>query len=309
MPTNNPAPIAIVAYNRPWHLQQTIEALSKNEEASKSELFVFSDAPQNDTQNDAVMQVRDYLKTVTGFKSIQVIERQENFGLARSVIGAVEYVLTQFDRIIVLEDDLVTSRYFLQYMNAALELYADEPNVASIHGFFYDLGRVLPDTFFLRGTDCLGWATWKRAWHFFEPDGKILLKKLEDQKLGYAFDFDGSYSYSRMLKNQVAGKTSSWAIRWYAAAYLRNMVTLNPGISHIVHIGNDSSGTNFGNEKFLDTTLAVVPTPLSRIATAEDTTVRQYLVDFYRKTFIKEGNIFRFFHRIKMRLKKLMGTC
>ncbi len=306
MQTDTLAPIAIVAYNRPWHLRQTVDALLQNREAAASELYVFSDAAKNEENIQAVSEVRDYLKRLSGFKNIHVIERPENFGLARSVISAVKEVLQHHERIIVLEDDLVTSKFFLQYMNGALEVYADNEDVASIHGFFYNLNNPLPETFFLRGTDCLGWATWRRAWRHFESDGAVLLEKLKAQKLEYAFNFDNTYPYVEMLKCQIAGKTSSWAIRWHAAAYLKNMLTLNPGVSHVMHIGNDGSGTNFGNGSFLDTPLAQVPTRVKRIETREDVDVRNGLVAYYKEAFPKQRLVPRLAARIKNLIRNIM---
>lgn len=303
MKKNGPAPIAIIAYNRPLHLRKTIEALLLNPEVVKSNLYVFSDAPKNQEAYPAVRDVRSYLKAISGFKSISIIERESNFGLARSVVSAVDHVLAEHERIIVLEDDLVTSRFFLQYMNEALDLYAEQPEVASIHGFFYEFGKSLPDSFFLRGTDCLGWATWRRAWKIYQPDGQSLLTQLENQKLTAAFDFDNSYPYTQMLKDQIAGKISSWAIRWHASAFLKQMVTLNPGVSHIIHIGNDGTGTNFGNESFLDTELAQKPTILTKLPPKESRLARRKLIKFYRKTFPRPGIIQKLKQRIKMLLK------
>lgn len=287
------APIAIIAYNRPWHLEQTINALLRNTEASKSRLFIFSDAPRTEKDREPVKQVRKYLRSLKGFKKVTVVSRQKNYGLAKSVVSAVNHVLKYHKKVIILEDDLVTSPFFLQYMNAGLELYENDETVASIHGFFYDLGGKLPDTFFLRGTDCLGWGTWQRAWAAYEPNGQILLKKLEEKQLTRAFDYDGTFSYTQMLKDQIAGKISSWAIRWHAASYLKEMLTLNPGKSLVRHIGNDGSGTNVGFETFLDTRLTETPTPMYRIQTVENTEVRSRLAAYYRKIFRRPGIVHR----------------
>ena len=126
------------------------------------------------------------------------------------------------DKVIVLEDDLVTSPHFLQYMNDGLGIYERDDRVISIHGYSYPVHGKLPETFFLRGADCLGWATWKRGWDLFEDDGQRLLNELERRNLTRSFDFDGSYPYTQMLRDQIAGSNSSWAVRWYASAFLRD---------------------------------------------------------------------------------------
>ena len=151
----------------------------------------------------------------------------------------------------MLEDDLLTSPYFLDFMNEGLSIYEEDEKVISIHGYVYPISEKLPETFFLRGADCWGWATWKRGWDLFEPDGGLLLNKLEESKQTEEFDFNRSYPYTQMLKDQINGKTNSWAVRWYASAFLQNKYTLYPGKSLVSNIGGDGSGTNTGLNQFI----------------------------------------------------------
>lgn len=237
------SPIVLFVYNRPDHTQRTVESLKKNELALQSELFIFSDYPKNDQTKESVDEVRKYIKTVDGFKKVTIIEQVENFGLAKSIITGVTDIVNKYGKIIVLEDDLVSSPYFLKFMNDALEIYKDDNNVASVHGYIYPI-EDLPNTFFIKGADCWGWATWKRAWDIFEPDGQKLLDELKSRKLTKEADFNNSYKFTQMLKNQIKGKNNSWAIRWYMSAFLKDMLTLYPGKSYIQNIGNDDSGTH-----------------------------------------------------------------
>jgi len=244
------SPIILFVYNRPWHTRQTVEALKQNELASESELFVYSDGPKNAQAEPLVKEVREYLKTVDGFKKVTIIEREKNYGLAANIIDGVTNIVDEYGRVIVLEDDLVTSPGFLRYMNEGLDMYENEEKVASIHGYIYPLKHPekLPETFFIRGADCWGWATWSRAWKYFEPDGQKLLTELQSRKLMKEFDFGGSYPYTRMLKDQIEGKNNSWAIRWYASAFLRGLFTLYPRYSLVKNIGMDGSGTHCTTE-------------------------------------------------------------
>src|SRR5689334_19947926 len=116
----NLAPITLFVYNRPEHTRRTVEALLKNELAAESDLFIFSDAPKKPESDESVRMVRDYIHAITGFKSVTIIERDRNWGLADSIIDGVTSVVNQYGRIIVLEDDLVVSAHFLEYMNTAL---------------------------------------------------------------------------------------------------------------------------------------------------------------------------------------------
>ena len=155
---NEAAPITLFVYNRIDHTRQCVEALRKNLLANESALIIFSDAAKDVGSQNSVEEVRSYLKTIRGFTKIEIIERTNNFGLAKSIISGVTYVVNKYGRVIVLEDDLVTSPYFLIYMNKALDIYKNDDMVASIHGYIYPVKKALPETFFLRGADCWGWG-------------------------------------------------------------------------------------------------------------------------------------------------------
>ena len=237
------APIVLFVYNRTDHTKQTVEALQKNELASESELFIYSDAAKNEEAKNKVQEVRDYIHTIDGFKKITIIEREKNWGLADSIIDGVTKIVNEYGKIIVLEDDLVTSPYFLKFMNDALTMYENELKVASIHGYIYPIEN-LPETFFIKGADCWGWATWQDRWDIFEPNGQKLLEELKSTKLENEADFNGSYEFTKMLKDQIDGKNNSWAIRWYMSAFLKDMLTLYPGQSYVQNIGFSEEATH-----------------------------------------------------------------
>lgn len=236
-------PIVLFTYNRPEHTRRTVEALQKNELASDSELYIYSDGPKDADAVDKVKGVREYLNTIQGFKKLNIIHRDKNYGLSESVIHGVTEVVTAFEKVIVLEDDMVTSPFFLRYINEALTLYADEPRVASIHGYIYPIND-LPDTFFIKGADCWGWGTWKRAWDHFEADGRVLLQQLEDHRLQKTANFNNSFNYTQMLKDQIAGNNDSWAVRWYFSAFLNDLLTLYPGRSFVQNIGHGAGASH-----------------------------------------------------------------
>jgi len=248
------APIVLFVYNRPEHTRLMIETLQKNHFASESELFIYSDAPKRPEHESAVNEVRGYLKTITGFKRVEILERTSNYGLAKSIIEGVTNIINQYDKIIVLEDDLILSPHFLTFMNEALWKYEHTDQVISIHGFNVPIDYPHP-TFFLRGADCWGWATWRRGWALFNPDSRYLMEQLRKQKLLYDFDFEGCYNYSGMLQYQIDGIINSWAIRWYASAYLHNKLTLYPTRSLVQNIGGDGSGTHGQNAEQYQTVL------------------------------------------------------
>jgi Glycosyl transferase family 2 len=294
------APIVLFVYNRPLHTKQTIEALQRNSLAAESELFIYSDAPKNESAISEVARVREYIATVKGFKKVTITEREHNLGLAKSIIDGVTSIVDDYSKVIVLEDDLVTSPYFLQFMNDGLSMYQSDAVVASIHGYVYPIDNTdLPESFFVKGADCWGWATWKRAWSYFESDGGKLLNEIRSRKLERAFDYDGSYPLVKMLKGQIAGKNNSWAIRWYASAYLQGMLTLYPSRSLVRNIGQDCSGTHSGYGTFFDGELCMEKIVLQKQETVECIVGRErfvaYLKSIKRSFVTKVVNKLRYY--------------
>lgn len=280
------SPIALFVYNRPWHTEMTVQALQKNSLASASDLIIFSDGPKTEAASESVKQVRKYLKTIAGFKSVTIHESAQNIGLAKAIIDGVEKVLSKYDSIIVLEDDLITSPYFLSFMNDALCVYERQDNVVCINAYMYPVGVELPETFFLRGADCQGWATWRRGWKLFNHDGRSLLRELQQRNLIYDFNYNNSYSFSRILDHQQKGLVNSWAIRWYASAFLKDKLTLYPKKSLIKNIGFDNSGSNSSDwdKKRYETELPPGPIRVVEMRAEEDAAARSILAGYFRRT-------------------------
>ena len=277
------APIALFVYNRLDHTRRTVDSLKQNLLAQESDLIIFSDASKSELQAAKVRDVRDYISQISGFKSITIVERETNYGLAKSIIDGVTKVVNEYGRTIVLEDDLVTSAYFLKYMNEALEKYADDERVISIHGYVYPVMQSLPEAFFLRGADCWGWATWRRGWAHFNPDGQYLLNELKRRKLIGMFDFNGAYSFSKMLKGQIKGSNDSWAVRWHASAFLADKLTLYPGRSLVHNIGNDGSGTHCGDDMGYDLLVSLSPIDFTNIEVQASAQGQAAFEAFFRK--------------------------
>ena len=267
------------------NLKRTVEALKKNVLASESELYIYSDAPRTEEDNNNVAQVRKYIRTITGFRNIHITEREHNWGLAKSIIEGVSSQIAIHGKVIVLEDDLITAPYFLKFMNDALEMYKDDEKVGHIQGCDFTQDTSLPDTFFIKWTGSWGWATWERAWKHFNPDGKALLRQLEERKLTYKFDFNGKYGYTRMLRRQIEGKNNSWAIRWNASLFLDDMLSLNVGKSLVQNEGFDGSGTNCGGGGLYASNLYMNELKVERISEIkENDSARMAYVRYYART-------------------------
>ena len=246
---NNLAPIAIFAYNRPLHLESCIKALSKSQIFLSSKVFIFFDGPRNSEDAFNVNEVRRVAKELLK-DDAQFIYRDKNAGLSTSIIEGVSNILKCFNKVIVLEDDLLAHEDFLSYMNHALSKYEKDSNVFQISGHTFD-SKYLYDSnaIFLPFTTSWGWGTWKRSWDIFDLNANGWDVLLSDHQLRKKFNLDGSYNFSQMLIKQMGGGNDSWAIRWYWSVFIRNGLVLFPPFSLIQNIGFDGSGTN-GMGKF-----------------------------------------------------------
>lgn len=277
------APILLFTYNRPSHTRQTLNALLGNELSNESELFIFSDGYKGIEDKNEVMEVRQLVRSIKGFKKIHITEHGVNLGLAKNIIEGVTQVIETYEKVIVLEDDLITSPYFLTFMNEALDMFEEEKRIGHVHGYCYPLPK-LPDAFLTKWTGSWGWATWERAWRQFNPDGNILLKEIETRRLARTFDFNGQYPYTRMLRRQVKGQNKSWAIRWSASLFLNDMLSVNAGKSLVENIGFDGSGTHSSSQDIYATNLYPKKLSINIPSIEENHTVRRSIERYYGKT-------------------------
>lgn len=239
------APILLFTYKRIDTLKRTVDALLKNRLANLSNLYIFSDGYKSDNDKDAVRTVRDYLKTISGFKQITIIESPTNKGLASSIISGVSLILEKYDRVIVLEDDLITTPNFLTFMNSSLKFYENIDKVFSISGYSFNLGGFFDenDAYFLNRGWSWGWATWKNRWDMVDWEVKDYLEFKMNTKSRKEFSKGGS-DLNKMLDKQMNGYLDSWAIRWFYHQYKIGGITLYPVLSKVFNNGFDENATH-----------------------------------------------------------------
>ncbi len=246
-----PAPVVIFVYNRPEHTKKTIEALAENYLAKESDVFIFSDAAKNEKSIANVQLTRKYIESIPDknlFKSVEIIKASKNKGLANSVISGVTEIIGKFGKVIVVEDDLVTSKDFLQYMNGALEYYKNNESIWSISG--YNIPIDIPSDYnhdvYLSYRGCSwGWATWQDRWSKVDWNVSDYNSFKSNKELRKKFNLGGR-DMANMLDLQMEGKIDSWAIRWCYAQSKLNMYTVYPVQSRIKNTGLDGSGTHSG---------------------------------------------------------------
>jgi hypothetical protein len=244
--TGTIAPVVLFTYNRPDHTRLTVDALKANIGAGNTELHVYSDGPKNDRQIEPVRQVRSYLRGIDGFKSVILIERERNFGLAASVIAGVTDLLCDHPAVIVMEDDLVTAPSFLPFMNAALTIYADKPHIFSVTGYNYPLpipASYPEDAYLSYRSSSWGWGTWPDRWAKVDWEVRDFDKLLQDRAEQRRFARGGD-DLLPMLRMQMNGELDSWSIRFDYAHCKHDALCLHPVRSRLRNIGFDGSGVH-----------------------------------------------------------------
>jgi hypothetical protein len=242
----NLAPIVLFIYNRPKHTKATLDSLIKNPLAKFSTIYIYSDGAKNSEDEKWVNEVRQIIRTLSGFKEIVIFEKEKNDGLANSVISGVTEVINKWDKVIVLEDDLVLATDFLDYMNHALEFYKDTPSIFSVSGYLFPIKipkNYAHNTFLLPRSCSWGWGTWKNKWELADWEIKDFENFAKNSEQKTAFN-QGGADLTYMLIKQKRKLINSWAIRWYYTHFKNKAYCVYPTKSKVANIGFDGSGTH-----------------------------------------------------------------
>lgn len=245
------APVAVFAYNRKDKLEQCLMCLESNQMAADTEVFIFSDGARENVSENQVEEVREYIKKYTSkskFKKVNICAREKNMGLANSIIAGVSEVINRYGKVIVVEDDLLTTPDFLQYMNAGLDFYEEHKEYGSISAYTYPLNVLNEydnDIYVTRKGECWGWGTWVDRWKYVDWNVKTYDEYICSRKKRRAFDMLEK-GLDIMLINQMKGNIDSWAVRWCYHLFFNDLLTVYPTISRTYNIGFDGSGTHCG---------------------------------------------------------------
>jgi len=326
------APIIVFAYDRPDHLSQTLSALAKNDLASECVLYVYCDGAreyggdsneQSQMSNDKsgnyitrrygvmyctkdafeaylkrIADVRKVAKSQTGFKKVYVVEREKNIGLADNIVSAVTEIVNQYGRVIAFEDDIVTTRGCLTYLNDALELYKDDEQVMHISAWMYPNKGQFPTTFFYDSPyPAGGWATWKRAWAHFSPDTADHVKYWENNRK--EFDIEGENHLSKQLLMNLDGTLKTWFIKWYSSMHRMGGLCLYPGTAMSNNIGWDNSGETSLPETRYNVAHPAEYTEVKRVPIVRNKKAFNYIRVWYSGHWYSKRYRRRFVNRIR----------
>ena len=245
------APIIVFAFNRVDTLQNTIESLKNNKEAKDSELFIFVDGPRLDKkgEKEQVFAVQEYVKTITGFKNINYKFSEINKGLAPSIINGTSEIFKYYSKVIVIEDDLILSQSFLQYMNQMLDLYEKDNRIMQVSGWGCKLTKIKDypyDVYLNKRARSWSWGTWKDRWETVDWEVKDWNDFSTNLKRISQFNKQGSDLF-KMLKGYMTKKNCSWYIRFQYAMHKQKKYSIQPIRSLVINDGFGGNATNCKN--------------------------------------------------------------
>jgi len=302
------AGIAFFVYNRPYHTKQSIAALLKNECVSLSDLIIFSDGPKNEKNDVDVKKVRKFIHSIDkGFKSVSIVERDRNYGLANNMIDGINYVVNKYGKVIVVEDDTILHPGFILYMNTALNVYKKDEIVGGITGYLDPIQVNTSAIFFQRYPSCWGWATWKRSWDKFDINLRHSVLKIIENNEMHEFSFNGADLIVDQIENNLENDLFTYQIRWYASAFIHGMVFLHPSQSLIQNIGFDGTGDNCPNDNSLVNSNILNDEdkiPVTHIPLAESITIRKAYERYYNDALLEKSKIRKVLKLIKMNFLK-----
>ena len=239
------APIALFIYKRPDHTRRTIMQLQSCVGFDESPIYVFADGPRQSRDIPAIQATRSEARRLLGDRAV-FMERETNAGVDISVIAGVTELCERYGRVVAVEDDLVVSRHFLEFLNAGLTKYENEPRLMQVCGHMFDVPilRDSRDAVFLPMISSWGWATWKRAWDLYDPAAHGWTERLRDKRERKRFDLDGNFGYATMLSRQMRCAVPAWDIRWYYSLFVRDGLAVYPPQTLVLNEGFDGTGTH-----------------------------------------------------------------
>lgn len=238
----------VFTYNRSYHTEKTLEALKRND-LLLEKLFIFQDGLKCEEDREEWKKVKAIISSIDWCNN-EVIERDINLGLSASIVSGINFVMKEYEAVIVLEDDCVTHPKFMRFVTDALEKFKDNRKVYQVSGYVWpvEVKENGTDAYFTGRSCSWGWATWKDRWAEYKQDYGILARIKRDKNLSKQFHIWGEDLESYLYGN-ITGQINSWAVFWSLVILEKGGYCLNPYESLIDNIGFDGSGVHCGNVK------------------------------------------------------------
>jgi len=243
------APLVVFTHLRINKLKKCILSIKGCYQSKNTHLYIISDGPVDQTQYLKVHKIRKYIKLIKGFKKISIILRKKNFGLSKNITNGVSKIINKHGKIIVLEEDMIVRKDFINFMNLNLEKYENENKVWHVSGWNYNINiQSNLDAYFIRTMNCWGWGTWKNCWIKYKKNPKKIIDTWSKKKI-FKFNFDNNLNFFSQITRNHKKIINTWAIFWYATIFENNKLCVNPTVTLVENIGIGYEATNTFNVK------------------------------------------------------------
>ncbi len=246
MDKKNLAPVLITAFNRDFHFCETLDALSKNKDSKYTNLYISIDGWKNEEDKKKQEKIIQFAENYSNkFLSLNIDRKSKNLGLSRNITESITSIINKYEKIIVLEDDIVVSEAFLKFMNDSLEHYKNEEKIWHISAYnAINDKEKLNEVFLWRLMNCWGWATWKNKWSHYEKNSKNLIENFNKEQID-EFNLRATNIFWDQVVDNYEGTIDTWAIFWYATIFQNSGLCVNPWFSYVKNIGFDGTGTHY----------------------------------------------------------------
>lgn len=294
------SPVVLFIYNRPKLTKRVIKQIAK---VKPKEFLVVGDGPKKNERADyqKVKKTRTIIDNEVDWNcDLRTNYAKENLGLRDRFISGLNWVFSNVEKAIILEDDCVPSKSFFHFCDSLLDRYEGDERIMDISGTNY-LGKWKPDSqdyhFSLYG-GIWGWATWQDSWKWYDPNmelwddpevkARIRDRIADDNQFGYL-----KYIYDKTYDNEI----DTWDYQWMFAKHRNAALSIVPSKNLVSNIGFTDAATHNSVSKWEDLQRHELNKPLrEKNSVGED---RDYDREFHKMRPISMRNrTLRYFRRL-----------
>lgn len=247
LPFSYQTPVVLIIFNRPEKTRKALEAIKQ---VRPKELFIIADGPRQNKEEDEskCYQTRSLINSIDWKCKIHKNYSDQNLGCSKRISSGLNWVFENVESAIILEDDCIPDPTFFRFCEELLLRYKDDTRIFAICGQNIQGGReeLFYDYYFSRYSHCWGWATWRRAWRYFDYEMNLWEEAKEKKLLFNVFgNRQHADSWTRSFDYVLKGKSiDSWAFRWTFACFMQNALNIIPSVNLVTNIGFDSEATH-----------------------------------------------------------------
>lgn len=261
-------PVALAIFNRPQQLREVFDAVRR---AQPRRLFVIADGPREDRpgEKDLCAQARAITEQVDWDCRVERNYAQTNMGCGRRLSSGYDWLFSQVDRAIIIEDDCVADPSFFPFCEQMLERYADDERVMHITGrsIYADPPPRPYSYYFSHQLDCWGWATWARAWKHYDFNISLWPQVRDERWLKGLLRDPRAVRFFMQLFDRIHGDIATWttwAHQWNFACFAQHGLAIRSYNNLVKYVGFDDATHAYmwGDDKEADLPVKPLEFPL-----------------------------------------------